>query len=60
MMCKIKRVMYGPEQALDIVVTFILFEENLLSRQVQYEDLVRKMSQMNVPWELQEVNRAPS
>jgi hypothetical protein len=29
MMCKIKRVMYGSEQGVDIVVTFILFQERL-------------------------------
>jgi hypothetical protein len=32
MMCKIKRVMYGSEQGLDIVVTFMLFQERLPSR----------------------------
>ena len=30
-MCKIKRVVYGLEQCLDIVVTFILFQERLSS-----------------------------
>jgi hypothetical protein len=32
MMCKIKCVMYGSEQGVDIVVTFILFQERLPSR----------------------------
>ncbi len=32
MMCKIKRVMHGSDQGLDIVVTLILFQERLASR----------------------------
>ena len=31
MMCEIERIMHGPEQGLDIVVTFILFQECLPS-----------------------------
>ena len=34
MMCKIKRVMDGLEQAVDIVVTLILFQERLPSRRI--------------------------
>jgi hypothetical protein len=34
MMCEIKRVMHGSEQGLDIVVTFILFQERLPSRRI--------------------------
>jgi hypothetical protein len=60
MMCKIKRVMHGSEQGLDIVVTLILFQERLPSRQIQHEHLVQKMTEMDVPWELLKVNCAPS
>jgi hypothetical protein len=34
MMCKIKRVMHGLEQRVDIVVTLILFQERLPSRRI--------------------------
>ena len=60
MMCKIKRVMHGSEQGLDIVVTLILFQERLPSRRISHEILIRKMTQMDVPWGLLKVNRAPS
>jgi hypothetical protein len=52
--------MHGSEQGLDIAVTLILFQERLPSRRTWYEDLVRKLTQMDVPWELLKVNRAPS
>ena len=60
MMCKIKRVMHGLEQYVDIVVTLILFQERLPYRQRQYEHLFRKMSQMDVLGGLLKVNHAPS
>ena len=60
MMCKIKRVMDGLEQGLDIVVALILFQDRLPSGRIWHEHLVRKMTQMDVPWGLLEVNRAPS
>jgi hypothetical protein len=34
MMCKIKRVMHGLEQGVDIVITLILFQERLPSGRV--------------------------
>ena len=49
MMCKIKRVMDGSEQGLDIVVTFVLSQERLPSRRINREHLVWEMTQMDVP-----------
>jgi hypothetical protein len=60
MICKIKRVMHGLEQGLDIVVTLILFQERLPYRRRQHEHLVQRMTQMDAPWGLLKVNRAPS
>jgi hypothetical protein len=60
MMCKIKRVMDGLEQGLDIIVTLILFQDRLPYRRRYHERLVRKMIHMDLPWGLLKVNRAPS
>ena len=43
MMCKIKRVMHGSEQRLDVVVSFILFQEGLPFRRTWHEHPARKM-----------------
>jgi hypothetical protein len=59
-MCKIKRVLDGSEQGLDVIVPLILVQEDLPSRRKQDEHLVRKMTDMDVPWELPKVNCAPS
>jgi len=52
--------MDGTEQGLDIFITLILFQECLASRRIQDEHPVRKMTQINVPWELLKVNGVPS
>jgi hypothetical protein len=59
-MCKIKRVMDGLEQGLDVFITLILVQERLPSRRILHEDLVRKMTEMDVPWGLPKVNCGPS
>ena len=59
MIYKIKRVMHGLEQGLDIVITLILFEKRLPSEKYNMS-IVGKMSQKDVPWGLLKVNRVPS
>jgi hypothetical protein len=60
MICKIKRVLDGSEQGLDVVVTLVLFQERLSSIRIWHERLVWIMTEMHVPLGLLKVNRGPS
>ena len=60
MVCKIKRVMDGSKQGLDIVVTLILFQEPLPSGRILHEHFLRKMTETDVPRGLAKVYCGPS